>query len=108
MTQFTVALSDNPSDPDRPYWIDCDRDFNTGYEDFTEAEANAVCAILNDTGDMLDWDTITADCRWKLVEARAEVERLRAALAEAEQDAALLSKALKDLANELTKSNAGR
>lgn len=59
-----VKEEDDPHDPGRPYYI-----AGSDYDGFNQLEAATVCAILNEAGESLDWDTITADYRWLIVEA---------------------------------------
>lgn len=74
MTKFTVVKETNePYDHDRPYYI-----AGSDYDEFNQLEAATVAAILNEAGEVLDWDTITADYRWLMVEAiQAEITRLQ-------------------------------
>jgi|SRR3990172_12303498 len=61
--KYKPVKSDDPYDPARPYYIE-----GSDYEDFNQLEAATVAAILND-GDSRDWDTISQDYRWLMVEA---------------------------------------
>jgi hypothetical protein len=62
--KYTVVKEKAPHDPARPYYID-----GSDYEEFNQLEAATVCAILNEAGESLDWDAITTDYRWLMVEA---------------------------------------
>lgn len=62
--KYQAIKSDDPYDPDRPYFIE-----GSDYEDFNQLEAATVTAILNENGDNLEWDAITQDYRWLMIEA---------------------------------------
>lgn len=63
MMKYKAVKSDDPYDPDRPYYIE-----GSDYEEFNQLEAATITAILNENGENLEWDAITQDYRWLMVE----------------------------------------
>lgn len=64
VTKFVIVKSNDPTDPNRPYYVK-----GSDYEGFNQLEAATIAAILNEAGEVLDWDTISNDYRWLMVEA---------------------------------------
>ena len=66
MQQYIINKVTDPYDPDMAWCVEDTLDppqVAPIYEEFTEADARIVCAILN-SGIGPDWDSIEEDERW--------------------------------------------